>query len=66
MKSITNIIREKPVYFVCINGINEYESNNLTDCKKFLANFLKDMKINGIKIENTYDYFIGMYNIDID
>lgn len=66
MKSITNIKNQKPEYYVCINGINEFESNSLTECKKFMCDFLKSIKENGIKIENTYDYYIGMYSIDIE
>ena len=66
MKSITSIKNEKGVYFVCINGVNEFESYSLLKCKDWLINFLKVIKDNGIKIENTYDYYIGMYTITID
>lgn len=66
MKTITSIRNEKPVYFVCINGVNEFEGYSITECKDYLIKFLKAIKENGIKIENTYDYYIGMYTITID
>ena len=66
MKSITCIRNEKPVYFVCINGANEYESYSFNECKGYLVKYLKAIKENGIKIENTSDYYIGMYSITID
>lgn len=66
MKKITEIRKEIPQYFVCINGSNEFESTSINDCKDFLIKHLKELKENGIKIENTYDYYIGMYSISID
>lgn len=66
MKTITSIRNERPQYFVCINGVNEFEGYTLGECKEYLINFLKAIKENGIKIENTYDYYIGMYTITIE
>ena len=66
MKSLKEIKGEIPQYYVCINGINEYESCLLGDCKDYLIRHLKALKENGIKIENTYEYYIGMYSISIE
>lgn len=66
MKTITSIRNERPQYFVCINGVNEFEGYTIGECKEYLIKFLKSIKENGIKIENTYDYYIGMYSITID
>lgn len=66
MKKLTEIRKDIPQYFVCINGINEFESTSIHDCKDFLIKHLKALKENGIKIENTYDYYIGMYTITIE
>ena len=66
MKTITEIKKEKPQYFVCINGTNEFESTSLNDCKEFLCKVLKSYKENGIKIMNEYDFYIGMYSIIIE
>lgn len=64
MKTLTNIKKEKPTYFVCVNGSNEFESYSITECKKFLCDLLKSIKDD--EIENTCDYYIGMYSITID
>ena len=66
MKTITEIKNEKALYFVCINGSNEFESYSLSECKRYLTDFLKVFKENGIKIEDTYNYYIGMYSITIE
>lgn len=66
MKKITEIKNEKAVFFACVNGLNEFESYSLAECKKFLCDYLKSLKENGIKIENTEDFYIGMYSITIE
>ena len=66
MKSITDIRNERPLYFVCVDGSNKFESYSLTECKNWLADYLKVLKHNGIKIEDTYNYYIGMYSITIE
>lgn len=65
MKKITEIRKEKPYYFVSINGENLFESERMTECKEFLIKYIKEHKQEIIEEENQYDYFIGMYNIDI-
>ncbi len=66
MKALTSIRNEKPTYYVCIDGENVFEGNSVTECKNYLIKYLKAIKENGIKIENTYDYYIGMYAISIE
>lgn len=66
MKTMTDIKNEKPVYYVCIDGKNYLESFSIKECKEFLIKYLKSLKKNGIKILNTWDYYIGMYSIDIE
>ena len=66
MKTVTQIRTEKPFYFVSIEGQNLFESESLKECKDFLINQLKVYKENKIKILETYNYFIGMYNIGIE
>ena len=65
MKKLTNIRNEKPLYYVCIDGNNEFESESLKECKDYLLKFLKAMKENKIKILDEENFYIGMYNIDI-
>lgn len=66
MKKLNEIKSEKPIYFVCINGVNEFESSSLASCKKILCDTLKMLRKNGIKIMDTYNYYIGMYSITIE
>ena len=66
MKTPAQIRSEKPFYFVSIEGQNLFESESLKECKDFLINQLKVYRMNKIKILDTYNYFIGMYNIDIE
>ena len=66
MKKLTELKNEKAQYYVCVNGVNEFESTSLLKCKNWLCTFLKHFKDNGIKIENTCDYYIGMYSISIE
>lgn len=66
MKKLTEIRKEKAIYFVSINGENKFESESLKKCKEWLCTFLDYYKRHKIEIKNTYDYFIGMYSITID
>lgn len=66
MKKLTEIKNEKAVYFVSVEGENVFESESLTICKQILCDILKICKNNGIKIMNTYNYYIGMYSITIE
>lgn len=66
MKTLTSIKSEKPIYYVCIDGKDVFEGYSITECKNYLIKYLKSIKENGIKIENTYDYYIGMYSITIE
>lgn len=66
MKKPQEIRSEKALYFVSINGANEFESESLVECKRYLASYVKMF---GKLIEadgNSYDYYIGMYSITID
>lgn len=63
MKTAKEIRIEAPYYFVSIEGTNEFESFDLEACKEFLINYLSK---HSKEIEETYRYFIGMYNIDIE
>lgn len=65
LKSITEIRNEKPYYFVCIHGSNLFESESFTECKDFLANYLKEHKKEILKEKEFYEYYIGMYSIAI-
>lgn len=66
MKPLQFIRVEKPVYFVCLDGKNYFESFSIKECKDFLIKYLRSLKKNGIKISNTCDYYIGMYSINIE
>lgn len=65
MKKLTNIRNEKACYFVCINGDIPFESENLKECKNYMCNFIKEHK-KEIEENGTYNYYIGMFNIDIE
>lgn len=66
MKTITEIRNEKPLYYVCVNGSNEFESYSIKECKNWLADFLKECKHCCLEIEDSYNYYIGMYSITIE
>lgn len=65
MKTLTQIKREKPYYFVSINGVNEFESESIIECKNYLTNYAKEHKKEIEENGNEYDYYIGMYSICI-
>lgn len=65
MKKLTDIRNEKPYYFVCVCGDCLFESESITECKNFLCKYVKEHKKEIEENNNEYDYFIGMYNIDI-
>ena len=65
MKKLTEIRNEKATYFVCINGDIPFESDTLTECKQYLINYIKENKKDMIQENELYNYYIGMYNIDI-
>ena len=64
MKPLQFIRVEKPYYYVCIDGVNEFESPSIKECKNYLIKYLKDLELKGLQIENENDYYIGMYNIE--
>lgn len=66
MKKLTEIRKEKAIYFVCVNGENKFESESLKRCKDWLCTFLNYYKQHNIEIKDKYNYFIGMYSITID
>lgn len=65
MKKITEIKKERAYYFVSIDGLSEFESESLNDCKKYLCDYVKTHKAE-IEENGDYNYFIGMYNIGIE
>lgn len=65
MKKITEIKKEKPYYFVSINDEVPFESESITDCKNFLAKYVKEHKKEIEENDNAYDFFVGMYSITL-
>lgn len=65
MKSAREIKKDYPYYFVCIKGQNLFESADVEACKDFLIGYIKNHKQQMIQEGQLYDYFIGMYSIDI-
>ncbi len=65
MKTLTQIKKEKPYYFVSINGQNELESESITECKNYLLKYMKEHKKEIEENGNEWDYYIGMYSICI-
>lgn len=65
MKKLTEIRNEKACYFVSINGEVPFESESIKECKEYLINYIKNNK-EEIKENGTYNYFVGMFNIDIE
>lgn len=63
MKTLTEIKKERPCYFVSINGCNEYECDTISECKQLVAEFVKEHKEECKNGE--YDIYIGMYNITV-
>ena len=66
MKKISEIRNEKAVYFVCVNGQMDFESNSIVECKNYLCDLLKTYKHEHIEIGFPYEYYIGMYSITIE
>ena len=65
MKPVKEIRREYPYYFVSIKGENLFESADIEACKEFLIGYIKHHKQQMIEEDQLYNYFIGMYSIDI-
>lgn len=42
-----------------------FESESLRECKEWLISYIKEHK-EEMEENETYNYFIGMYNIDIE
>lgn len=63
MKKISEIRKAKPEYFVAIDDVVEFESESITECKNYLCSYIKEHKS---EIENEGNYYIGMFNIDIE
>lgn len=51
----------KPLYFLCINGLNEYESYSINELKQIAKEIKKTLIFNN---ELVNELFIGMYSID--
>lgn len=64
MKKLTEIKNERAYYYV--NGKDGilFESESITECKKYLCKYIKEHK-NEMEKDGLYIYFIGMYAIDI-
>lgn len=59
----------KQEYFICINGINEFESSSINELKNIARHIskggkIKDHKGKVIGKDDIYEMYIGMYNID--
>lgn len=63
LEATKNIKKEKPYYFVSINGNIMYESESFTECKKFLRDEIRHNIDSIIENDNLYEYYIGMYSI---
>ena len=65
MKKLTDVRNEKPYYFVSVNGEILIESESITECKKALCKYVREHKKEIEENDDAYNYFIGMYSIDI-
>lgn len=61
MKKLTELRKEKPYYFVSVDGKILFESEKVGECKDFLCDYIKNNK----GTIDVYETYIGMYNIDI-
>lgn len=64
MKKLTKIRSEKACYYVCINGDIPFESESIKECKEYLINYIKNNK-EEIEENGLYEYYVGMYSINI-
>lgn len=66
LKATNKIKRERPYYFVCVNGSILFESELISECKAYLKEAIKENEDKILEDENFYDYYIGMYSITLD
>lgn len=65
MKKTTEIKNERAYYYVNTKDGITFESESITECKKYLCNYIKAHKKEIEKENELWEYYIGMYAICI-
>lgn len=65
MKKLTEIKNERAYYYVNTKDGILFESESITECKKYLCEHIKEHKKEIEEENELYEYFIGMYSINI-